>query len=119
METLLIIAFAFLLPYLGLCVLLGRKLKVETTIAQANLFLTKQKVLHAVVYDAVSFAVEQRGKRLKQDETMSGEELRAIAVEIVLRTIDDLPALQAVEAVEAMLGKVAGHGASGTEAVRK
>jgi hypothetical protein len=111
--------FVLAVPYLILCYLLAGKLKADKEESSANLFLAKQKILRDTVYDAVAYAEEQRGKHTKLGLTMTSEEVLACATGFVLRTLDGIPEERAIDAIESIIGKIPGAGASKNEAVRK
>lgn len=75
----------------------------------------KEKTVQELAYNAIGYAVEQRGKATK-----SGCEIDVLssAVEHMRRKFD-ISEQEAVDAVESILGKVEGQGASGKDRVKK
>lgn len=73
----------------------------------------KEKTLQEFAYNAIGYAVEQRGKAKKQGNEI---DVKTVAIKHIQRRME-ITETEAQDAIESILGKVSGEGASGKERV--
>ena len=78
-----------------------------------------ESLLEKGAYSAVALAEEAAAKKLKETEiTLPGNEKLTLAMASLMKKVPKISKEQAEEAIESILGKVKGMGASGDSAVK-
>jgi len=116
------VAVIFLVPWVVLLLRLSKKASIEmaklgheTAKAEFESISASEKTTQEVAYNAIGYAVEQRGKAQKAGEQI---DLLENAVSYMTARVD-IGEKEAVEMIECVLGKVPGEGASGKTRVSK
>ena len=110
-----IFAAIFLIPWCLYFYHASKELRHKYEKSFLELASQKEKTFQEFAYNAIGYAVEQRGKARKQGNEI---DVKTVAISHIKRRMD-ITDTEATDAIESVLGKVPGHGASGKDKVQR